>query len=72
MSTAQQPVEVTVNGSAVVFDRAPDVPMLLAHLGLPDRGVAVAVDGMVRPQARWTEPIGAYSRVDVLTAVQGG
>ncbi|MEZ5212847.1 sulfur carrier protein ThiS [Gordonia sp. PP30] len=65
-------VELTVNGEAVTFDREPDVAGLLARLDLPERGVAVAIDGVVRPRSRWDEPIGRYAVVDVLTAVQGG
>lgn len=65
-------VELTVNGSKVMLPEAVDVRGLLAHLDLPDCGVAVAIDGVVRPQSRWDEPVSAYAVVDVLTAVQGG
>ncbi|EGD53794.1 sulfur carrier protein ThiS [Gordonia neofelifaecis] len=65
-------MELTVNGDTVILDEAPTVPALLAHLGLPDCGVAVAVDGIVRPKAEWDTPIKPYAEIDVLTAVQGG
>ncbi len=65
-------VELTVNGSAVVMAGVPDVADVLEHLGLPDRGVAVAIDGAVRPRSRWVEPVPAGAVVDVITAVQGG
>lgn len=65
-------VELTVNGAAVSLPQPPDVPALLAYLELPDRGIAVAVDGAVRPRSRWGEPIPAHAVVDVVTAVQGG
>lgn len=65
-------VELTVNGSPVTLASPIDVTGLLAHLGLPDCGVAVAIDGMVRPQSRWAEPVPADAVVDILTAVQGG
>lgn len=65
-------IELTVNGDTVVLPAAPDVAGLLAHLGLPDSGVAVAVDGVVRPKARWPEPVADGAVVDVVTAVQGG
>ncbi|WP_026917601.1 sulfur carrier protein ThiS [Gordonia shandongensis] len=65
-------MELTVNGDVVVLDEAPTVTGLLAHLDLPDRGVAVAVNGLVRPKAEWEQPLPAYAEVDVLTAVQGG
>ncbi|GEE00267.1 putative thiamine biosynthesis protein ThiS [Gordonia spumicola] len=65
-------MELTVNGDTVVVEGPVDVPRLLAHLDLPDTGVAVAVNGVVRPKGRWGEEIGEYSEIDVLTAVQGG
>lgn len=65
-------VELTVNGSTVTLDSTPDVAALLAHLELPDCGVAVAINGVVRPQSQWGEPVPAYAVVDILTAVQGG
>lgn len=70
--TAPKTVELTVNGVTVTLPERPDVAALLAHLNLPDCGVAVAIDGVVRPQSRWSEPIPPYAVVDVLTAVQGG
>lgn len=65
-------VELTVNGSAVTADAAAGVAGLLTQLGLPDCGVAVAIDGVVRPQSHWDQPIADGAVVDVLTAVQGG
>ncbi|WOC11996.1 sulfur carrier protein ThiS [Gordonia sp. MP11Mi] len=65
-------MELTVNGDTVQIDGPVDVPKLLAHMGFPDRGIAVAVDGVVRPKTLWSEEIGDYSEIDVLTAVQGG
>lgn len=65
-------MELTVNGAAVHLDGPVGVPELLAHMEFPDEGVAVAVDGVVRPKSRWSEEIGEYAEVDVLTAVQGG
>ncbi|MFM9377090.1 sulfur carrier protein ThiS [Gordonia sp. VNK21] len=65
-------MEFTVNGDQVRMPGTPDVYALLAHLELPDEGVAVAVEGVVRPRTQWGEPVPEYSRIDVLTAVQGG
>ncbi|GAA4642502.1 sulfur carrier protein ThiS [Gordonia humi] len=65
-------MELTVNGDDIRIDGPVDVPRLLEHLGLPDTGVAVAVDGVVRPKTRWAEEIGEYAEIDILTAVQGG
>lgn len=65
-------MEFTVNGDTTQIDGPVDVPKLLAHMGFPDEGVAIAVDGVVRPKSRWSEEIGEYAEIDVLTAVQGG
>ena len=45
----------------------------LAALGVPENGVAVAVDGEVVRRADWSSAaLGDGARVEVLTAVQGG
>ncbi len=54
---------------------APDARVLdaLGALGLPQKGVAVAVDGEVVPKAQWAgTTLVDGARVEVLTAVQGG
>jgi sulfur carrier protein len=66
-------VVVWINGERREF--APDARVLdaLGALGLPQKGVAVAVDGEVVPKAQWAGTAlvdGAH--VEVLTAVQGG
>ena len=46
---------------------------VVSRLGLPDRGIAVAVDGAVVPRGLWgghTVTSGAV--VEIVTAVQGG
>ena len=49
------------------------VPDALTLLGVPETGVAVAVDGSVVPRAAWPATVLAEgARVEVLTAVQGG
>ncbi|MGZ8178360.1 sulfur carrier protein ThiS [Williamsia sp. SKLECPSW1] len=65
-------ITVTVNG--VEHDVADDtsVAALLSLLDLPEQGVAVAVDGSVRPRSTWADGVDAGARIDVLTAVQGG
>ncbi len=65
-------VGVTVNGADREFDRFLTLAELLAELGLPDKGVALAVDGVVYPRARWDEPVERGWNIDVVTAVQGG
>jgi sulfur carrier protein len=66
-------VVVWINGERREF--APDVRVLdaLGALGLPQTGVAVAVDGEVVPKAQWAgTALVDGARVEVLTAVQGG
>jgi sulfur carrier protein len=64
---------IHVNGEPSGLVPGSSVRELLAALGAPDRGVAVAVDAAVVPRGEWDAfavPDGA--RVEVLTAVQGG
>jgi len=48
------------------------VAQLLTSLDLPDTGVAVAVNGVVRPKVEWSSVLPEYAEIDILTAVQGG
>jgi sulfur carrier protein len=64
---------IIINGEP--SDLAPGATLtdLIAHLGAPDRGVAVAVDAEVVPRGAWAAFVVADgARVEVLTAVQGG
>ena len=46
---------------------------LVADIGLPDRGIAVAVDGFVVPCGKWdTTVLRDDDTVEIVTAVQGG
>ena len=66
-------MDVWINGTPRELDDGATVPDALGALGLPQAGVAVAVDGEVVPRARWTGTVLADgARVEVLTAVQGG
>ncbi|MDF0529529.1 sulfur carrier protein ThiS [Tsukamurella sp. 8F] len=65
-------MELTVNGEDRQVANGVTVSGLLESMGLPDRGIAVAVGGEVFPRSRWGEPLSPYADVDVLTAVQGG
>lgn len=70
--TNQVSVGITVNGEDKYYESAPTMTDLLSELGLPDKGIAVAVDGVVFPRSRWAEPVGRGVSVEILTAVQGG
>ncbi|QBJ95848.1 sulfur carrier protein ThiS [Rhodococcus sp. ABRD24] len=63
---------ITVNGEDHEFDGSLTVTELLDRLELPQRGIAVAVDGTVFPKTRWDEPVGRGWDIEILTAVQGG
>jgi sulfur carrier protein len=64
---------IVVNGESHELAPGTTVAALVAGLGMPPRGVAVALDGEVVRRGDWDErevPDGA--RVEVLTAMQGG
>ncbi|GAB3130067.1 sulfur carrier protein ThiS [Tsukamurella serpentis] len=65
-------MELTVNGEDRLVPDDTSAALLLDRLGLPDKGVAIAVNGAVHPRSRWDETLPAYAEVEVLTAVQGG
>lgn len=63
---------VTVNGEDTSIPDGATVRDLLGQLDLPDTGVAIAVDGMVRPRSTWDLELGTCTGIEILTAVQGG
>ena len=64
---------IVVNGEPSDLEPGLTVGDLVAALGAPDRGVAVAVDSEVVPHGEWNAYVVADgARVEVLTAVQGG
>ncbi len=65
-------MKVTVNDEEVDVDDDTTVEALLASLGIPDRGIAVAVDWTVLPRSQWHSALTEGARVEVVTAVQGG
>ncbi len=49
------------------------VPDLLAQIGAPSNGVAIAVNGEIISRSRWSETrVGDGDIVEVITAMQGG
>lgn len=71
--SADQRVEVRVNGQPRVFEGPPTVAELLDALGVRAEGVAVAVDRQVVPRSRFAEVRVAHGQqVEVLRAVGGG
>ena len=63
---------VTVNDQELEVDQNTTVAALLESMGVPDRGVAVAVNWAVLPRSEWDAAVPPGTRVEVLTAVQGG
>lgn len=63
---------VVVNEKKVEVDDRTTVGALLASLGFPDRGVAVAMDDAVLPRSNWATALFDGARLEVVTAVQGG
>lgn len=65
-------MRVTVNDEEVQIDAQTTVESLLVQLGIPDKGIAVAVDWTVLPRSRWQTALSDGARIEVVTAVQGG
>lgn len=65
-------MRITVNDKEVDVDDTATVASLLASLGMPDKGIAVAIDWSVLPRSRWETVLHDGARVEVVTAVQGG
>ncbi|QKT08998.1 sulfur carrier protein ThiS [Gordonia sp. X0973] len=64
---------VTVNGDERTLPAGTTVTGLVTELGLPDRGIAVAVDGFVVPCGSWAQTeLRPDDVVEIVTAVQGG
>lgn len=63
---------VTVNDETVEVDDETTVAGLLERLGIPEKGIAVAVDWAVLPRSRWQTTLTDGARLEVVTAVQGG
>lgn len=65
-------MELTVNGEDRQVADGTSAVTLLEQLGLPDKGVAMAVNGSVHPRSQWDAELPPYADIEVLTAVQGG
>lgn len=63
---------VVVNEQRLEVDERTTVAALLASLGFPDRGVAVAMGDAVLPRSDWATKLFDGARLEVVTAVQGG
>ncbi|OAN39308.1 sulfur carrier protein ThiS [Mycolicibacterium iranicum] len=65
-------MRVTVNDEAMEVDDRTTVAALLDQLGIPEKGIAVAVDWSVIPRSQWDAALSDGAKIEVVTAVQGG
>ena len=65
-------MRLIVNDEDVEVGDGTSVAGLLEHLGIPEKGIAVAVDWSVLPKSEWETTLAEGARVEVVTAVQGG
>ena len=65
-------MKIVVNDETVDVDDGTSVADLLTTLGIPEKGIAVAVDWAVVPRSDWHLGLAAGASVKVVTAVQGG
>jgi sulfur carrier protein len=65
-------MKVIVNGDSVEISDGASVATLVESLGLPSKGIAVAVDWEVLPRSEWHTSLSDGAKVEVVTAVQGG
>jgi sulfur carrier protein len=65
-------MRVIVNDEEMQIDDQTTVVALLERLGIPDKGIAVAVDWAVLPRSYWYRALSDGARIEVVTAVQGG
>jgi sulfur carrier protein len=64
---------ITINGEQHHLPDGLTMRQLLGTLSMPEKGIAVAVDGTVLPKSRWDVTIVEKGwAIEVLTAVQGG
>jgi sulfur carrier protein len=61
-----------VNGDNVEISEGASVATLVEQLGLPDKGIAVAIDWEVLPRSEWHTTLSDGAKIEVVTAVQGG
>ncbi|HEX5143201.1 MAG TPA: sulfur carrier protein ThiS [Mycobacterium sp.] len=65
-------MKILVNEEELEVAEQTTVSDLLARLGMPDKGIAVAVDWTVVPKSAWDTELSDGARIEVVTAVQGG
>ncbi len=66
-------MNITINGQTREVAEQTTLAAALDEYGVPEQGVAVAVNGAVVPKAAWSRTtVEPGAAIEVLTAVQGG
>ena len=69
-------MKIVLNGDSMEISEGASVANLVEVLGLPDKGIAVAIlkdpAWEVLPRSEWETTLTDGARVEVVTAVQGG
>ena len=66
-------MNIHLNGEERIVRPGATVSDLVEELGVPSRGVAVALDHVIVPRSAWGRTVVTVgARVDVVTAMQGG
>jgi sulfur carrier protein len=66
-------VNINLNGEERIVRPGATISDLVEELGVPTRGVAVALDHVIVPRSAWAGTVVVVgARVDVVTAMQGG
>ncbi|MBB5871502.1 sulfur carrier protein [Allocatelliglobosispora scoriae] len=64
---------IWINGTESELGNGTTVATIAAELELPERGVAVALNGEVVPRGGWPAAVlRDHDRLEILTATQGG
>ncbi len=66
-------IEIILNGSIYPIPDSTTVGELIESLGLPTKGIALALNREVVPKSSWNErSLSPQDRVELLTIAQGG
>ena len=66
-------IDIEVNGEAHRVQPRTSLRELLEVLGLPDQGLALAVNRSVVPRQQWSERVlAAADRIEIVRAIGGG
>lgn len=63
---------VRVNGNIREIADEAQLSDVVSSITISERGIAVAVDGVVVPRRQWQELIHDGATIEIVTAVQGG